>query len=290
VFRYRFIRAEDLYRLFPHRTPDRLSRRLVQLYRAGFLDRPIAQVDYFRGTGSQSLVYGLDTAGARVLSQEHGIAVQSADWKSRNRTYTRENLDHTLGVSRFLIDLELACDRRPDISFIPYEEIAAAGQNASRSRRTDRWSVPLQSASATAHVHIVPDAILGLRRTLADGRTAKSYAFLELDRGTMTVVPARDVRESEAFLFRSTIVRKLLAYAESHRLGLHTEHYGIRSARVLFLTKSPARAEAMRRAAERFVVRPYTLPPGLFLFASEATDYLAPVWTDCAGSRVCLDQ
>lgn len=273
VFRYRFVRAEDLYRLFPDRTPDRLSRRLTQLYRARFLDRPVSQIDYFRGAGSQSLVYGLDTAGARFLAEECGLSVGSADWKSRNRSYTRDNLDHTLAVSRFLIDLELACADRPGLTYIPFEDIRDAAPKPTReTSRLDRWAVTMRSATTTASVHIIPDAIFGLRAIGEDGRAAKSHAFLEIDRGTMTVVPTPSIRESEAFLFRSTILRKLLAYAESYRRELHKAHLGIPSARVLFLTTSNARAEAMRAAAEQFVLRPLKLPAGLFLFGAQDED------------------
>lgn len=291
VFRHRFVRAEDLYRLFPDRTPDRLSRRLVQLYRAQFLDRPLSQIDYFRGNGSQSLVYGLDTAGARFLAEKDGLSVGSGDWKSRNRTYTRDNLDHTLAVTRFLINLELACALRADVSFVPFEEIVAAAPSSTRKgARPDRWAVSLRAATATAPVHIVPDAVFGLRAVNADGRAAKSYAFLEIDRGTMTILPALSVRESEAFLYRSTILRKLLAYAESYRRELHKEHLGIPSARVLTLTTSASRAAAMRETALNLVVRPLRLPPGLFLFGVQdgPEDPLGPSWRDATGQQVQL--
>ena len=57
VHRHRFIRADDIYRLFPERSRDHLSRRLAGLYRNQFLDRPIAQVDRFQeGGGSQPFV------------------------------------------------------------------------------------------------------------------------------------------------------------------------------------------------------------------------------------------
>ncbi len=98
VFRHRFLRADDLYRLFPERSPDRLSRRLMQLYRAGFLDRPIAQVDRFRAGGSQSLVYGLDNAGARYLKETRNVPISVANWQARNRSYVRESLEHTVSV------------------------------------------------------------------------------------------------------------------------------------------------------------------------------------------------
>jgi hypothetical protein len=119
-------------------------------------------------------------------------------------------------------------------------------------------------------VQIVPDAIFGLRVAGREGRPVRTFVFLEVDRGTMTIAPAKQVRESEAFLYRTSVLRKLLTYAESHLREWHKIHFGIPAARVLTLTTSPARAEAMREAAQRLIVRPLKLPPGLFLFGVQA--------------------
>jgi hypothetical protein len=290
VFRHRFIRAEDLYRLFPDRSPDKLSRRLTSLYRNQFLDRPIAQVDRFREGGSQSMVYGLDTAGARYLAENEGLSIRSGDWKARNRAYTRENLDHTLATTRFLVDLELACRARPDISFIPFEEILASAPEETRnSALPGRWRVPVRWADRSGTVDVVPDAIFGLRLQRPDGSSARSFVFLEIDRGTMTIVPAKQLRESDAFLHRATILRKVLTYAHSHLQAIHRNHLGVPVARVLTLTTSKARAEAMREATERLIVRPARLPPGLFIFgADNGGDPLCTAYVASDGTTVRL--
>ncbi len=267
VHRYRFVRADDLYRLFGERSQDKLSRRLTRLYRNQFLDRPVAQVDRFREGGSQALVYGLDTAGARFLKETLNVPTGSTDWKARNRSYTRENLEHTLLISRFMIDLELGVRGHEGTEIIPVEEIMQnAPEQTRRQPQPGRWPVELQWYGARAEVHIIPDAIFGLRSIGADGRVTRTFVFLEIDRGTMTIAPARKVRESDGFLYRATILRKLLVYAESYRQALHTAHLGIPVARVLFLTTSASRAEAMRVAAEQFVIAPQKITPGLFLF------------------------
>jgi hypothetical protein len=126
VYRHRFIRADDLYRLFAARSADKLSRRLVRLYRNQYLDRPIAQVDRYGEGGSKPMVYGLDNRGARFIAESFGYSVTSGDWKARNRTYTRENLDHTLSITRFLVDVELACRKLEAIDLIRLEEIVTA--------------------------------------------------------------------------------------------------------------------------------------------------------------------
>jgi hypothetical protein len=267
VYRHRFIRADDLYRLFGDRSPDKLSRRLTRLFRNEFLDRPIAQVDRFHEGGSRAMVYGLDNAGARYLKEVMNVSVSSADWKARNRSYRRESLDHTLSISRFMVDLEIGARAREGVSVIHFDEIlAGAPERTRRLPQPGRWPVELQWFGSRAEVQIIPDAIFGLRAEGADGRASRTFVFLEIDRGTMTIAPARPVRESEGFPYRATILRKLLTYAESYRQELHKKHLDIPAARVLTLTTSPARAEAMREAAEHLVVGPQKLPPGLFLF------------------------
>ncbi|MDP3749375.1 MAG: replication-relaxation family protein [Phenylobacterium sp.] len=291
VYRHRFVRADDLYRLFPGRSPDKLSRRLVRLYRTHYLDRPIAQVDRFREGGSQPMVYGLDNAGARFLAETLGLRLASGEWKARNRSYTRENLDHTLAITRFMVDLELACRARPDIELIPFEEIVAAAPDTTRRlAQPGRWSVAVEWLHGSGEVLVVPDAIFGLRHTQSDGRKVRSFVFLEIDRGTMTIVPSKHVRESAAFLHRATILRKLLTYATSHRAKLHQLHLGIAVARVLTVTTSAARAEAMRQAAHRLIVQPMGLPAGLFLFGgqAEADNPLSASWLGAGGHPASL--
>jgi hypothetical protein len=291
VFRYRFIRASDLYRLLAHRSSDRISRRLVRMYRAGFLDRPPAQIDRFRAGGSQSLVYGLARKGAAYLAETNDLAVSLRDWKSRNETYTRENLDHTLAVTRFLVDLELACSKREGLELIPSDEIAAAAQSSGlQLSPVVRWSVPVSWHGRSGKVQIAPDAVFGLRFRNPSGAPRRTFIFLEVDRGTMTIVPARQVRESDVFLFRATILRKLLTYAESYRQGLHRDQLGLPTARVLLLTSSPARAEAMRAAAHRFVVSGGRVPAGLFLFGEteSSTDVFHRSFIDANGTPTAL--
>ena len=291
IYRHRFIRADDLYRLFPDRSPDRLSRRLTLLYRSEFLDRPIAQIDRFREGGSQSLVYGLDNAGARYLKERAGMPIGPSDWRARNRSFTRESLNHTLAVARFLVDLEVSSRLRTDVSVIPFEDIlAGAPLETRRSRTPMSWPVPVQWSSGRAAINVVPDAIFGLRLQRQNEKPMQSYVFLEIDRGTMTITPAEQVRDSEAFLYRTTMLRKLLSYAESWRQGLHKQQFNIPAARVVTLTTSAARVEAMQKAAHDLVVKPLRLPAGIFLFGIHGTlaDPFDVEFEDTVGHHVRL--
>ncbi len=98
-------------------------------------------------------------------------------------------------------------------------------------------------------------------------------SFSELDRGTMTIVPSERVRESEAFPYRATILRKLYAYADNYRLQQH-ERFGIKALRTLFLTTGYTRADTMRAAYKKYVETPMRLPAGLILFQTSVDDIL----------------
>ncbi|HEY1615606.1 MAG TPA: replication-relaxation family protein [Rhizomicrobium sp.] len=291
VYRHRFIRADDLHRLLAGRSVDRVSRRLTLLFRNEYLDRPLAQVDRFREGGSQPLVYGLGKIGARFLKEKVGMAIGATDWRSRNRTYVRENLDHVLATSHFLIDLELACRARADVSLVCFADILANAPEATRrSRFPMTWPVPIQWHGGKTQVQVAPDGIFGLRYHRGDGKSVRAYFFLEIDRGTMTIVPSERVRDSEAFPYRATILRKLYAYADSYRLDLHKAQYGVQAPRVLLLTASESRVAAIRRAANEHVVKPLRLPPGMFLFGAlgSLTDPMDSSYRDASGQAVRL--
>jgi hypothetical protein len=212
-------------------------------------------------------VYGLGNAGARYLKETRGTPSGATDWRYRNRTYTRENLDHTLAVSRYLIDLELACRKRADLDLIPFEEILAqAPERTRKSHNPMSWSVNVQWHGVRTAVSLAPDAIFGLRVTAQDGTAKRAFFLVEIDRGTMTIVPSERVRESDAFPYRATILRKFYAYADSYRQQLHEAQFGLKAPRILFLTTSEHRAQTMRRASYEFVMKSMRLPPGIFLF------------------------
>lgn len=153
------------------------------------------------------------------------MPVGPTDWRSRNRMYTRENLDHTLAVSRFLIDLELACRGRDDVSVIPFEEILAAAPIATqRATFPSVWTVPIEWRGMTADVQLAPDAIFELRRSKPGHPVSRAYFFLETDLGTMTIEPGEEVLERPAFLHRASLLRKFCS-----ALGNAVEHYSISS-------------------------------------------------------------
>ena len=87
----------------------------------------------------------------------------------------------------------------------------------------------------TIEVGLKPDGIFSVKH---DGKRNPSNFFLEIDRGTM---PIRSTN-----FHRSSILKKYIGYADTHRRGLVKELFGFRNFRVLLVTTTEARAQTMR--------------------------------------------
>ena len=109
VYRHRFLRSTHLYRLIGG-SEDKLRKRLQRLFHERYLDRPGAQLNYYRpGGGSQHMVYALGTPGAEELQRRLHLEKNQLDWISgKNRTVKENYLEHTLAVADVMVGIELA--------------------------------------------------------------------------------------------------------------------------------------------------------------------------------------
>ena len=190
VFEYRFLRSTQLVSLQTG-SHQQILRRLQRLYHHGYLDRPRAQIDYYR-RGSQPMVYGLGNKGIALLEREEGVPHRKLDWTARNRSITRYFIEHTLAVAEAMVAIEVSCQRNRIELVHPTD------------RHPVRWNVALHHAGITATIGVIPDRVFGLKSV--DGIR---WFFLEVDRATMPV--ARNN------LKQSSFHRKLLAYHETWR-------------------------------------------------------------------------
>lgn len=233
VWRFRFLTSEHLL-LLTGRKQSTVQSRLRLLYHAGFLDRPRAQRDYNAwSSGSRPLVYGLGDKGADLLSEALGLERGAVNWQWKNQKVKRPFLNHTLAVADVLIDAQHRSWER-DEALTLIEELGGV--------RPVRWrvEVPAYGLSPAGQTTIEPDAVF----TVGDG-AERSLFFLEVDRGTMPVESSNPDR--------SSIRRKLIAYHESWKQGLHREQFGISGVRVLFVGRSEERRVSMRAALGRVI-------------------------------------
>lgn len=244
VHHYRFLTAEQICALTGGSTQG-VTRRLNLLFHNGWLDRPRAQLLMpvrldFRC--NHSMIYALGNIGARYLATAYGLPLATVNWTSKNnRVHSGLFLEHTLLVAQFMVMIQLACRQVAGLEFISQEEIVSKRKAMVSGRNKELgFSVQLPMGSNQRKpftVSVVPDAMFGLRHTLAGKGPRESYFFVEADRATM---PIRRYN-----LMRSSYYKKMLGYYYAWKEGVFAKIFHFKHARVLTVTTSDQRIENM---------------------------------------------
>ena len=235
VAQHRLLRSTHLSALVaaPHK---KICDRLADLFHAGYLDRPRAQLDYHvRNGGSMAMVYALDARGARLL-RDNPFNSGSTDIVFKKRDVRRPFVLHTLGIADLNVALQVSLRRHHDLKFVTRDNLVAAAH----LQKTKLKRLQLGP-------DIVPDDLFELR----DTNDRQRCYFVEVDRATMPVV--RQESNANGRLDKSSILRKLMAYANARTRKLHRNQLGWRNFRVLFLTETLARAQSILNAVNQFV-------------------------------------
>jgi hypothetical protein len=141
------------------------------------------------------------------------------------------DLHHTLAVAEVMVAFEVVCRRREGVRFIPPEEVLAGAPEATRRLRLPfRWQVEVRWDGKSHRLGLEPDWVFGLRFEGSPENRRRALFFLEADRGTMPIM--------RKGLAQTSFLRKLLAYQETWRRGLHREYLGIPNFRVLTVANS----------------------------------------------------
>lgn len=180
-----------------------------------------------------------------------------------------------------MVVFEIACRRREGVRFIPPEEVLALAPEATRRLRLPfRWQVEVRQGGKFHRLGVEPDKVFGLRFEGKPENQRSAFFFLEADRGTMPVV--------RKGLTQTSFLRKLLAYQETWRRGLHRAHLGIPNFRVMTVTTSSERVEHLVKACR-------SLTGGgsrLFLFTDQEAlgrgEILVHQWVNGRGEAVRL--
>lgn len=272
IHRNRFLRSSHVIALIGGSSQG-LLRRLQLLYHHGHLERPRAQIDYYRHGGSRHMVYGLGNKGASLLKAELG-AGRGIRWSEKNRSILRIFFEHAISVSDVMVALELACRKRNDVRLLSGDDLPIPGKI--KRRHPFRWRVQVSHSK----IGILPDRVFGLELTNEASSGNRAFFFLEVDRGTMPVVRKN--------LSQSSFYRKLLAYESTWSSGLHRSQFGFHRFRVLTVTTSAGRVNSLVDACSH-------LKSGhrLFLFCDQKTfkeheDIFTVPWKTGNGEMVTI--
>ncbi len=232
VGEHRFLRSTHLARLLA-RSPEKIVRRLAALYHNGYLDRPVAQLDYFARAGSAPLVYALGNKAVSHFEVIDGVDPSNADWTDKNRDAGRPYIEHALLIADLMVGIECAVRAQPSIKLVSGAELLAKAPRFG-SFGPVSWTMKATVPGESTEIAVAPDKVFALQF----GDTGRrNYFFVEADRATMPI--------ERRSLAQSSVKKKLLAYHHGHLAKRHTALWGIPGFRVLTITKSAERVASM---------------------------------------------
>jgi protein involved in plasmid replication-relaxation len=236
---------------------QKVERALLGLWENGFIERPESQVTSRRKEkGSRPLIYGLSRKGALYL-RRHGFEVirPLLDGIDKHKAAGWRFIEHSVGISGFFVQLELAIRGRQDLRILERAEIFAEAPKPVRRVRLDA-RIPINGSPRRCTV--IPDGFFGVRFE-AEGE--ESYFMYEKDRGEMPVTRYRNQ-------YGTYFAKKMATYLEASRQQKHVSDLGIPNFRVLVETTTMERVDQMIDAQ-----RELTDGRGsnIFLFVDEQT-------------------
>lgn len=212
-----------------HRSAKRAKERLTDLFnedrtphKGAYLTRPAQQFCTLDARYNQ-LVYDLSPASVAALRKSGSTIrpARSGPWQ------------HSLMVSCVTASIELACNERDDINYIPQSKILA------RAEASLRWPTRIcePDTGATYEKDLLPDAVFGLEYLTAVGLRYRFYA-LEADRAT------EPLRSAE--IHRKSFFRHLLQYEAYIEGAGYRDHLKLTAPMmVLNVTTSEERVQRM---------------------------------------------
>jgi len=277
LHKYRFLTTEHIQALTETESRWGMNKRLRLLYDHKFVDKPKAQKALFSHEKKRPVIFGLGNSGAIALSRIYGIPMPSSVyWSEKNRRVREKFILHTLGISDFMVSIEMACKQAGNIRLMDRDEILARSpEQTKRAEYPFRWKTNIMHGGQRHEIAIVPDYVFGLHYENKPEGKNRSFFFVEIDRGTMPIV-RRDIKQT-------SFLRKMQSYEDSWKNKLPKQRFDINAFRVLTLTTSNDRIQTM---VEAYKTELDKVPAGVFLFAEKSVDLkVNRVWVNAAGKQ-----
>ena len=240
--------AESCPALF--KDDQHVGSRLRELYQAGYLERPIVQLQLrvkngVVAEGSVPLVYCVTASGLSLIGQARrdALGLGKLSWVSKINEGTQVFMSHTLATVDVGVGVDVAVRKQQHL--IRLSEAALLSTMSEQRRNSVRpWSL------RTTYKGEPLTAVCDLAFALQDQQSRKRWNFLvEVDRGHMPIARGQDGADFSG----TSIMRKLIAYAKAYTDDEHQKAFGFRGMRVLFLTTSEERVRTCIQAArDRF--------------------------------------
>ena len=258
LHKYRFLTTDHLQMLTGTKSRWGMNARLRLLYDSKYIDRPKAQFAIFSHADKRPVVYALGHKGASLLSTRYDIPMPpKVHWTEKNRRVREKHIEHTLGISNFMVGTEDMCHRSSHLELIDQLAILSqASKDIQQSRYPFRWKTRIKHTGKSHDVAIVPDYIFGIRDKSRTDKMIERFYFVEIDRGTMPI-SRRDITQS-------SFMRKVLSYADTFERDLAKSRFGMTGFQVLTVTSSEDRIKSIQSAIADLPERSFSANTFLF--------------------------
>lgn len=271
---FRFITTNQIERFTGSRSRNKLNDRLRDLWAADYLTRPAIQREVYAYRDRRETVHALGQAGARWLRETHGVEFPNGKgFTAANAIKSGAFMEHEIGVGDVMLAFPPAVAAHGGLRFREQGDVVRQVQASARQPST----YPLTLASVIRWPN-------GRREEVG---TKPDYVFYLIDE--------RGERERKALFFLeyentrkdfAKLLAKYLKYSDIYRRRLHTERFGSRYFRVLFVIDGDeAYLELFLSVYRNHIAA--DCPPAMFLHTTRdayaAAGPFAPIWRDGAG-------
>ena len=232
--RYRYLRKDFMFQLLSWPSEQTFTRRLRDLFDAGYINRPEEQWRTFNCRYSNA-VYELDLRGEQYL-RDHDLHPPSVSHLVRkSRSGAIRQYPHSMMICDTLASIEIGM-QGTGCELVTWEEILTRQgtiekENPFKLPCTIEFTYPKTRKTHRAKTFLIPDALFGIRH---EGKV--SFFALEAERGN-------GIWRSN--LQQPSFLKKILGYRDIIRTKTYEKVYGIPNMRVLVVTGSPARIQTM---------------------------------------------
>lgn len=259
----------------------KINQRLAQLFAHDYLNRPTIQQRAFGYGKKRHVVHALGSAGAKWLTAHDGVEFpKGKGWHTANKLKSAERLEHQIGVVDTILRLENDTRRSKGLSVVHQDELLATADWPG-ALRPFRLPTQVRQQGAIVDRATDPDYTFVLSRR-SDGKTQRSLCFLEWDNSTEDFIKANRLA--------SSIAQKHRCYSDAYQRNLHTDLYGFKKFRVLFVVNGDdRRITKMRQVCDKVVEN---VPKDLFWYATvdalEVQGPLSNIWVTGQGQTMPL--
>lgn len=280
VYHSRLMTTDQLQQIagYSPRSRSKINDRLRSLWGWKYLDRPQIQFAIYAYEAERPQLHALGDEGARFCRTELGLPLpKSVQWARKNKELKDAKfIRHKIGVAAAMTRFQMQLEAFEGFRLVQSPEVVATSPAA-----TLRLEKPFKLPTAFTWIDNVvyekatePDWGFQIEDSWAEGGPKKALTFLEWDEDT-------EPWTTKNPMSKASILQKDYGYADIWQRKLHTQRFGAKAFRRLFVTTGgESRVNGAIELYRKRIFEAKLAPAGCFLYTTAEKFLSANVLTD----------